>query len=610
MCGINAIIDFKGRLPDKKRLVAGMNAQMIYRGPDGEGLYADSRVALGFRRLSIIDVEGGGQPLFNEDKSLVLIFNGEIYNYVELTKDLTSRGHAFASGSDAETILHLYEEKGEACLEDLRGMFAFVLWDLRRNRLFAARDRVGIKPLYMSRQDGALWLSSELKAIVAATGMSPTPRPASAYQSLTYCYPFDQRHTPIEEVTRLLPGEYLIADESGVALNRYWKPQFGGEEGILDRSDEEILETLEWAANLHLRSDVPVGILLSGGIDSSTLAALAARSGGHYSALSTGYKGRHAMDERRQAQATAASLGMDFIDIECDSSQFGAYFDDLVRVCDEPVGDIAAMAQWAIYQQAKRQGFKVLISGIGGDELMFGYPPWNDLGNSLATFPGDGTTHASLIARQFAANLGSQTRQVVAGPLAAAESEALLPFGQLLDQVPRGPDEIAAVLFGGYLVHNGCQLADKLGMGSSVEVRVPFLDHVLVEQVLALPLGRRFEIGKSKPLLRRLMRGVLPASLLEAPKQGFAPPIGFIEEIVKAQADVILGGHLVRSGWVDGKALTPIITRGNALPWVTSAFLRRRLGIGRSGWFLFRLLAFEKWFEALGANPCFKRTNP
>lgn len=417
-----------------------------------------------------------------------------------------------------------------------------------------------------------------------------------------YSYPIDQRHTPVEEVTRLLPGEYLIADASGITLNRYWKPQFGGEEGILDRSDEEILGTFESAVQLHLRSDVPVGILLSSGIDSSALAALAARSSSNHSVLSAGYVGRHAVDERRQAQVTAQRLGMNFIDIECNGEEFGEHFDELVRFCDEPVGDIAAMAQWAIYQQAKRQGFKVLISGIGGDELFFGYRPWNNLGYFLATFPGHAESRARLIAGEFAASLGPQTHQAIAGTLAAAESEALLSFCTLIDQVPKGPDEMAAVHFGSYLVHNGCQLADKLGMGSSMEVRVPFLDHVLVEQVFALPLARRFEFGKDKPLLRRMMRGTLPDSLLNAPKKGFTPPMNFIEEMVNSKAGVILDGHLVGCGLVNMEVLKPIIAHGKFLPWLKSAPIRRRLGIAQSGWFLFRLLAFEKWFEALGVK--------
>lgn len=599
MCGINALIDFRGCLPDRRLRVAAMNAQMVYRGPDGEGLYADAEVALGMRRLSIIDVEGGDQPLFNEDRTLVLVCNGEIYNYKELMGELTSRGHTFTSHSDVECILHLYEEFGEACLEKLRGMFAFVLWDRRHRRVFAARDRVGIKPLYLGQQNGALWLSSELKAIVRAAGISPTLRPASVYQFLRYCYPLDPRHTPIEEVTRLLPGEYLVADAAGMQLRRYWKPSYGGPDGLRDRSDGELLETLESAVDLHLRSDVPVGVLLSAGIDSSTLAVLASRRVSSLAALSAGYKGRHAVDERREARNTATRLGMAFIDIECDVAQFGSHFEAFTRCCDEPVGDIAAMAQWAIYQQARGRGYKVLLSGLGGDELMFGYPRWNSLGQSLGDHPGDTRAHARIIADAFDANLGHLPPGLLAGPLAGATEEALLPFCQLLDQVPRGPDELTAVLFEGYLVHNGCQLSDKLGMGASVEVRVPFLDHQLVEDVFALPLARRFQPGSNKPLLRRLMRGLLPDALLDGPKQGFAPPPSFIDHMVKDQEGLLHEGQLARAGWLDIPTLRAMTRKNKSLPWISYSPIRRKLGLSGSSWLQFRLLAFEKWHQAL-----------
>lgn len=602
MCGINALVDFKGCWSDPRARVAAMNSQMIYRGPDGEGVFAEDGVALGMRRLSIIDVKGGDQPLFNEDRSLVLVCNGEIYNYQELMADLKGRGHRFGSASDAECILHLYEEKGEACLEHLRGMFAFVLWDRRRKQVFAARDRVGIKPLYLSTVEGALWLSSELKAIVHGARLSPTLRPASVYQFLRYCYPLDQRHTPIEEVTRLLPGEFLVADEAGIRFSRYWKPRYGGSEGVRDRSDQEVLETLDTAVALHLRSDVPVGVLLSAGIDSSTLAVLASRRIDGLAALSAGYRGRHSVDERQEARRTARSLGMEFIDIECDVAQFNSHFEAFVRCCDEPVGDIAAMAQWAIYQQARSLGYKVLLSGLGGDELMFGYPRWNLLGQTLAHHEGGLQDHARIIADSFDANLGNLPPALLGGDLAAAADQALMPFMQLLDQVPRGPDELTAVLFEGYLVHNGCQLSDKLGMGCSVEVRVPFLDHRLTEEVFSLPLSRRFQIGESKPLLRRMMRGLLPDRLLDGVKQGFAPPPTFIDQMVGVQEDLLLEGQLARSGWLNRCTLQTILRRSQAFPWIKHASLRRRLGLGQFSWLRFRILAFERWYGLLRAS--------
>jgi len=599
VCGINAIIDFDGRVADKRERVAAMNALMVYRGPDGEGVHADARVAVGMRRLSIIDVAGGGQPIFNEDRTLVIVCNGEIYNFVELMEDLQRRGHVFSSHSDVETILHLYEEKGEACLQDLRGMFAFVIWDMAKGRVFAARDRLGIKPLYVSRQGGALWLSSELRPIVAAAGIVPTLRPASVHEFLTYSYPIDQRHTLVEEVDRLLPGEYLLADAKGSTCHRYWEPRFGGDQGLVDRTDEELLEILQTAIKIHLRSDVPVGILLSGGLDSSTLATMASRVGMNHTALCAGYRGNHDVDERQEARATARRLGMECLEIELDASQFEAHFKELVRYCDEPVGDIAAMAQWGIYRQARALGFKVLLSGLGGDEVMFGYPAWNGLGTALRTLDGAPEARARVIAGAFSVYLGDQTSGVARGDLAAAAGGTPQPFLELSRHAPKGPDEITAVLLGSYLVHNGCQLADKLGMGCSVEVRVPLLDHAFLESVLQLPLARRHEPGRSKPLLRRLMRGRLPESLLEADKRGFAPPEGFVHEITSRKTDELLGGELVRLGWVDPGALRAIIHRGEALPWLHSPRLRRALGLARSSWFLFRLLAFERWFQNL-----------
>jgi asparagine synthase (glutamine-hydrolysing) len=601
MCGINAILDWAGKIPDKRHLVAAMNSRMVYRGPDGEGVYADSQVALGMRRLSIIDVSGGNQPIFNEDGSVVVVCNGEIYNYVELREGLVARGHHFTSCSDVETIVHLYEEKGEACLADLRGMFAFVLWDKNRRRLFAARDRLGIKPLYFSEHDGAYWLSSELKTIVHVAGLSPSLRPASVLEFLHYSHAIDQRHTPVEEVRRVLPGEFVIADESGFRLERYWTPRFGGDPGIANRSDGEILATLDGAVRMHLRSDVPVGVLLSGGLDASTLAALAARVGTNYSAISAGYSGNHAVDERRQAGATARYLGLPFIEVESNVADFRAHFSALVKYCDEPVGDIAAMAQWALYRQARSLGFKVLLSGLGGDEVFFGYPPWNDLGHALASFTGDIDARVQTIATKFSGQLGLQAERLTTGGLRASANGAPFPVRRLLENAPHGPDEMAALLFGTYLVHNGCQLADKLGMGCSVEVRVPLLDHRLVEDVFALPLARRFEPGKSKPLLRRLMQGILPEGTVHVPKRGFSPPSTFIEQMVTSDLGMVFDGVLARSGWLNLDVLKSVVAKGQAMPWLKQPSLRHRLGIAQPSGFLFLLIAFEHWYHNLSS---------
>jgi asparagine synthase (glutamine-hydrolysing) len=596
MCGINALFDPANKIADKPRLVAHMNDQMVYRGPDDEGVYTDAHVALGMRRLSIIDLAGGHQPLYNEDRSLVLVCNGEIYNYVELIRDLKARGHQFMSGSDTEAILHLYEEKNERCLEEMRGMFAFVLWDTKRQRLFAARDRIGIKPLYISQQNGGLWLSSELKAIVGAQRAAPTLRTTAVYQFLLYGYAFDQRHTVIEEVQRLLPGEYLLADANGVSFKRYWQPGFGGENGCAHRSDAEILSKLEEAVALHLRSDVPVGILLSSGIDSSAVAAFAARSRGEYNALCAGYAGRHTVDERSRAHRTAERLGLHYHDVVIDETEYSRHFDSVVGFCDEPVGDLAAMPQWALYERARQLGYKVVLSGIGGDEIFFGYGPWNTMAANARTLPAQVrcdwiglNCHPSVQADwQLLQNLAAN------GALPSL-AEINMPARMLRDQAEWGPDAMASILFGTYLVHNGCFLADKLGMGCSVEVRVPFLDHLLVENVIGLPLDRRFSLTINKPLLRHIMQGWLDDEVLNAPKRGFTPPSRHNVSLVLERKESLLYGVLAQE-LLDQKQLRILLEKAERMSWLRLGRIRKQLGIDIPRDLLFRMLAFEGWY--------------
>ena len=600
MCGINAIYDIENNIIDKRALVCFMNDQMVHRGPDDQGLFCEGPISMGMRRLSIIDLEGGRQPLFNEDRTLALVFNGEIYNYKEIMERLTSMGHRFNTKTDCECILHLYEEKGERCLEDLRGMFAFVLWDRNRGRLFAARDRIGIKPLYMSRVRGVLWLSSELKAIVGGAGISPTLRPSAILQQMVFSYPVHPRHTIVEEIDRVLPGEYIVADSSGVKFFRYWKPTFGGESGTGEMGDDELIRMLENAVAIHLRSDVPVGILLSGGIDSSAIAAMAARSGSEITALCAGYRDFSAVDERLQAHATARALGLPHIDVILDARSYGDRFDRLVNYCDEPVGDIAAMPQWGLYREARKLGFKVLLSGIGGDEVFFGYPVWNEIGAQCT----------SLTEQQFRGWYGfreeGRTRDYsdMAVRVSGAELSSDLEGADeclrtTMEGVPQGPDSMYAMIFGTYLVNNGCLLSDKLGMGCSVEVRAPLLDHKLVDAILGLPLRKRFERGASKMLLKKLLKGLVPNAVLGGQKQGFTPPTIYVDRLVAERYDIIRAGILASKGFIKPAELDVLFSKHVALPWLQSERIRSRLGIPRVGWFLFRLLAMESWYSVL-----------
>ena len=363
--------------------------------------------------------------------------------------------------------------------------------------------------------------------------------------------------------------------------------------------DGLILDLLHHAVKLHLRSDVPVGLLLSGGLESSAIAAMASEGSCKMTAICVGYSGAHLVDERSRARRTAEHFGLEFLELEQSVIDFNSHFDSLMDCCDEPVGDIAALAQWGLYKASRRAGFKVLLSGLGGDEIMYGYPFWNRLGESLRTLHGDRGTHIRFIASAFAEYLGNQTHRVARGALAETASKSMEAFLASCPVVSKGPDEIGAALFGSYLVNNGCQLADKLGMGCSVEVRVPLLDHVLVESVLGLPLSKRFHPSQSKPLLRRVMHNILPEELLQAPKQGFSPPMSYIYDLIYGQGDVLRSGQLVRSGWIDAKRLEAIMRGGSTFKWMNSHKIRKALGIERSEWFLFRLLSFERWFDQI-----------
>lgn len=618
MCGINCILDLRQRQPNKSSLVRRMNRDMVYRGPDDEGTFDDECIAMSMRRLSIIDTEGGHQPLYNEDHSLVLICNGEIYNFLELRRALEAKGHKFSSCSDSEVILHLYEETDADCLHDLRGMFAFILWDRKRKRFFVARDRVGIKPLYYFEDEGVLWFSSELKAIVTASSLSPTIDPQAVWQYLIYGFPIDKTRTVVKEIRRVMPGEYMIADNEGTEWRSYWHPRFG-ERGGNNVSDSQLLQMLEEAVRIHLRSDVPVGILLSGGIDSAAISAMAARSGRNFEVLCVGYAGSFQVDEREEAHATAEILNLPYRDLVLDENDFSTKFNMLINCCDEPVADPSAAAQWALYEAARDKGIKVLLSGIGGDELFFGYDGWNKVGMRWARkMPNEAAGKKTLMEQippyYFS---GWLLRKLALPSFFEYGASSDKPLYDLQKQVPPGPDAVYAILFGTYLLNNGLILADKLGMGCSVEVRVPFVDHVLIESILALPLSRHFAVGETKVLLRRLLAEVLPLPVLQRPKKGFSVPTNYLKYLVARDRSTICNG-LLSSAWLNRDLLVSLfpkeIKQKNAVNDTYHSILRRAFkafhaaGFDRIAFrfspyaateFLYRILFFELWWQSI-----------
>jgi asparagine synthase (glutamine-hydrolyzing) len=597
MCGISTLYRYTQLSEVDVQKLHRMNQEMHYRGPDDQGVWNDDHCCIAQVRLSIIGLECGKQPLFNEDKSLVLACNGEIYNYIELKADLIQKGHIFNSDSDSETILHLYEEYGVNCLKYLRGMFAFCLWDVHKKQLFAARDRIGEKTLYYAQLPCGIIFSSELKAILKNYIDQPQINLVSLAEPIRYTSPLNSTNTYIEQIKRILPGQYILVNNNGLQKHQYWKRDISDNySGNFHEAKAEALNLIRESVDLCLRSDVPVAVMLSGGIDSSAIAALAKETGREVHTITAGYKGQHDCDERDVARRFAKERGFIYHEIELDESDFKDCFEELTHYIDEPITDAAAIAQWALYKKVKKLGFKVLIGGLGGDELFYGYPYWNELSESLsiqrqhqALFPWKGLEKKKKYL-QFIAKHWKYVLQ--AGyPLKIADSsigfwqyDDYRKFAQdasfryhneihlfsdvnlykTFENCPLGKelDLVYQFSFDNIMTMAYLYLSDRLGMGNSLEIRSPLLDYKLVEFISQLPLNIKYKTKNPKYFLKEILKGIVPEYILNAPKRGFTPPTNFITDVAQSYtyrafeashkyynsilADSILNNHLIR----------------------------------------------------------------
>lgn len=567
MCGISALYRYTKTSEEDVQKLESMNREMYYRGPDDNGVWYDDACILAQVRLSIIGLQKGKQPLFNEDKSLVLICNGEIYNYVELKQQLISKGHVFNSDSDSEVILHLYEEEGVGLLRNLRGMFAFCLWDISKQTLFAARDRIGEKTLYYSEVPCGVVFSSELKTILKNFVPFPQINMEQLTAPIRYTAPTDNEHTYIRQIKRLGPAEYMLVNKEGVKRFKYWKRHscqlFNGS---FQEAKQKTLDILRESVDICLRSDVPVAVMLSGGIDSSAVAALAKETGREVNVITAGYKGNFACDERDVAKCFAKERGLKYNEVELTKEDFNNCFEEFTQYIDEPVTDSAALAQWALYKKVKGLGFKVLLGGMGGDELFYGYPYWNDLSESLylrhyheSLFPWKGKQKKYDFIRFI---LKHWKNVLFAGyPLKIADSSicwwmnddyvrfatnAQFSFGGKIYHVSdvshsfafpnvelgNELDAIYDFSFDSIMTRAYLYLSDREGMGNSLEIRSPMLDFKFVEFVSSLPLEYKYKKGYPKWFLKQVLTGIVPDYILYAQKRGFTPPGNFIQDVV------------------------------------------------------------------------------
>ncbi len=612
---------------------------MAHRGPDGSGVYSDSHIQFGHTRLAVIDLtESGHQPMTHGDGRYVVTYNGEIYNYREIRAELEAKGERFISSSDTEVLLAAYKVWGRECVSHFRGMFAFALWDEREKSLFLARDRCGEKPLFYYRDDQCLAFASELKGLLPLLTFRPSLDPSVVDMYLHYQYA-PEPFTLLHGVHKVPAGHTLMLslDNWYAEPVRYWSVEEPAKITGLPTDTPGILrcirEGLEEAVKLTLRSDVPVGVALSGGIDSGAIAALAQKhSSEPMHAFSVGYPGRPHYDEREQARNLAEQLGMIVHEVELPVDSFVESFPQLVRIMDEPIADPAAFGHYSVPKAAADLGIKVLLTGLGGDELFWGYP-WvaqvaaanqaiarAPLLASAAPFLGFESTRvllrkvtnsplASAVLRRWASVLldivdtytpKEQLRfytgapdfndvwwikDSVYGPAMHAIA-ADNPF-RPTDIGPRVMEEIPAavirMLFDTWLVSNCLSLGDRVSMGVGVEARLPFLDVGLIELVMTLRSKQPDHTFGQKAWLRAALKDVLPDEVLMRPKAGFQPPVReWLLGVITRYGGNLCNGNLAKAGVLDEKKIDSNLQ-----------------GLLKQGWpwlfFMYKLVLLEMW---------------
>ncbi len=602
MCGICGRYNLDGRPVTADEIVA-MRDTMVHRGPDDQGIFVAGAVGLGHRRLSIIDLSGGHQPISNEDGTITVVFNGEIYNFAEIRAELLARGHTFTSRSDTEVIVHLYEELGPDCLQRFIGMFAIALWDARRQRLFLARDRLGVKPLYYAHRGDALWFASEIKGVLRAPELPAEIDRQGLRRYLTYRFPYGEA-TLFKDVRQLPPGHWLIAEQGRVTVRRYWDvPE--REVGAAGADAGAFLPLLDDSVRLRMISDVPIGSFLSGGVDSSAITALMARHTDRVRTFSVGF----IPDEESElgwAKRVAEHCRAQHHEFVLGSEDFFSLLQRLVWHNDEPLMFPASIPLYLLSRESKREA-TVMLGGEGADEILAGYGTdvrayWL---NRLSSAVPHGLRRA-LAGLQLPGRLGS-----VASRAALTPSELILDSFRLADsaqligacrlQLPGAAaddedlqrelglggrsgtflDRLLYFQLKTYLVAL-LMKQDKMSMAASIETRVPYLDHRLVSLALSLPDRDKIRGRTGKHLLKRVSEQLLPRDVVYRRKQGFPVPIArWMQAPGNPFVELLLDAETLRDGLLEAD-------------WVKSRVARFRAGAGNS-MELWAMLNLELW---------------
>ncbi|MGB6198110.1 MAG: asparagine synthase (glutamine-hydrolyzing) [Candidatus Acidiferrales bacterium] len=620
MCGICGQYNFGSQAPVRRHDLERMAKSISHRGPDDEGYYIAGPLGLGFRRLSIIDLAGGHQPMSDQEGSTWVVFNGEIYNFRELRRELESLGHVFRTRCDTEVIVHGYKQWGDEVLDHLNGMFGLAIWDVRRKRLVLARDAFGIKLIYFRIDGGTLYFGSEIRPIRAAMSDKADIDPTSLNLFLRYRYT-PSPYTMLKGVHKLAPGTKLVVENGAYQVSRWYrfKPTPLAHAKSPAEAREELLALYKQAVNRQLMSDVPVGLLLSGGLDSGLLLALMNLNGKSWPTYTVGYGSSFADDELVDAAETARILGSNHAAVELTQSTFEDALPKIVDCLEEPIASSSIVPMYFVCERA-HEDVKVALVGQGPDELFGGYrrhlgirygalwsqlPSWMraPISSTVAALPRNETLKRGIHSlatpdrmRRYQNVLsilpGDQIDSLFAdGVLEPNSGDAILDCWSSMAELMTETDELGGFQFlevRSTLPDELLMYADKLSMAHGLELRVPYLDKDIVEYVERLPANLKVRNGSRKWIHRQVCRTYLPELILKRPKRGFG--VNVVDSWFRGAIDNKMGDTLLDSDSKIYQYLRPTAVR--------ELYEQHSSGRNDNHKILFSLVVFEEWLRA------------
>ncbi len=605
MCGIAGIVSIRRNAVVSRALLDNMIAAVRHRGPDGFGFYKDDGIGLAHARLSIIDLEGGSQPMHNEDKTCWIVFNGEIFNFIEQRDILEKRGHRFYTMSDTEVIIHLYEDHGPECLKFLNGQFAFAIWDKKDNSLFVARDRVGIRPFFYTTVDGSILFASEIKSLFANKDVSREIDPVALDQIFTFWMTLPPR-TAFTDILELPCGHYMRIKNGQIKIEKYWDPDFTpiSNDCSEEQYAEELRELLIDATRLQLRADVPVGAYLSGGIDSSVITALIKNFTDTALRTFSVTFDDDAFNEKSYQKQMVDHLDTNHSEVRCSYSDIGAVFPDVIWHTEKPLIRTAPAPLFMLSKLVRDSGYKVVLTGEGSDEILAGYDifkevkvrrflekcpnskfrplilkrlypylehsPVRSVPYAEAFFRSDNSAYPSECyshvprwntTSKIKTFFSDSMKETLNSYNPAAELSSLLTGKGGYDDVSLAQYIEIKTLLSGYLLSSQ---GDRVAMAHSIEGRYPFLDHRVIEFCCKLPPTVRMKVLTEKYILKKSMKKLLPESILNRSKQPYRAPdaISFFHKDAPDYVEELLSAdNLRKTGYFNPKAVFALVKK-------------------------------------------------